>query len=88
MTCVVHKHRDAVPIDAHHVWPLGEGGPDSEENIILVCPNGHRRIHDYLRLLKRYNGSVPWVSRRLFGRAVKAYAVMGYESIRTGMLPP
>lgn len=34
--------------EAHHIRPLGRGhnGPDSEENIIIVCPNCHVKL-DY-----------------------------------------
>jgi 5-methylcytosine-specific restriction endonuclease McrA len=28
-------------IEAHHVFPLGEKGPDVKENILCVCPNHH-----------------------------------------------
>jgi HNH endonuclease len=27
--------------EAHHVWPLGDDGPDIEENVVCVCPNCH-----------------------------------------------
>lgn len=32
-------------LEVHHVRPLGEGGPDSVDNTIAVCPGCHRRFH-------------------------------------------
>lgn len=32
-------------LEVHHVVPLSEGGPDTVENVIAVCPNCHRRAH-------------------------------------------
>jgi len=32
-------------LEVHHVRPLGEGGPDSVDNAIAVCPSCHRRFH-------------------------------------------
>jgi hypothetical protein len=76
--CEVHKHRFTVPIDKHHIWPLSRGGPDEPGNIINVCANGHRRIHDYLRLLVRHKGNVPWLTKRLFGHRVRQVALRGW----------
>lgn len=39
-------NRDGFPyLDVHHVVPLGEGGPDTVDNAVAVCPNCHRRLH-------------------------------------------
>ncbi|MGO6705996.1 HNH endonuclease [Rhizobium leguminosarum] len=32
-------------LEVHHVRPLAEGGPDSADNAIAVCPTCHRRFH-------------------------------------------
>ncbi|TCA17647.1 HNH endonuclease [Rhizobium leguminosarum bv. viciae] len=32
-------------LEVHHVRPLGEGGPDSADNAVAVCPTCHRRFH-------------------------------------------
>lgn len=32
-------------LETHHVVPLGEGGPDTEDNVAAVCPNHHREAH-------------------------------------------
>lgn len=38
--------RKGVPfLEVHHVRPLAEGGTDSVENAVAVCPNCHREMH-------------------------------------------
>jgi len=32
-------------LEVHHVVPLGDGGPDSPNNAVAICPNCHRRCH-------------------------------------------
>ena len=32
-------------LEVHHVLTLAEGGPDTVENAVAVCPNCHRRLH-------------------------------------------
>ncbi len=31
--------------DAHHILPLSKGGPDSQDNLLCLCPTCHRRFH-------------------------------------------
>ena len=39
-------NEDGVPfLEVHHVVPLAEGGPDTVENAVAICPNCHRRLH-------------------------------------------
>lgn len=40
------KTHDGLPfLEVHHVWLLADGGPDSVENAVAVCPNCHRALH-------------------------------------------
>lgn len=32
-------------LEVHHVWTLAEGGPDTVENAVALCPNCHRALH-------------------------------------------
>jgi hypothetical protein len=32
-------------LEVHHLIPLSEGGPDTPNNVIALCPNCHRRMH-------------------------------------------
>lgn len=37
---------DGTPyLEVHHIVPLSEGGEDTIENAIAVCPNCHRKVH-------------------------------------------
>jgi len=33
-------------LETHHVEYLSKGGKDSIENVVALCPNCHRRIHN------------------------------------------
>lgn len=40
------KNSDGQPyLHAHHVHELSEGGPDTPETVIALCPNCHYRVH-------------------------------------------
>jgi 5-methylcytosine-specific restriction enzyme A len=32
-------------LEAHHLFRLTDGGPDLPENVVAICPNCHRRVH-------------------------------------------
>lgn len=78
--CQVHKRHIPEPHvnHRHHVWPLGEGGPNIEDNIIAVCPTGHYSIHDLLKEYKLYNGKVPYSVTRSYSLGERKYAELGY----------
>lgn len=78
-TCAVHKHDSWVPIEKHHVWPLGMGGPDVDSNKIEVCCNGHYEIHEFMRQLIKSAGIVPWTIAQHFGPKVRDYGRIGWE---------
>lgn len=35
----------ALYLETHHIIPLAEGGPDTEANVIALCPLDHRKSH-------------------------------------------
>lgn len=40
------RRSDKTPyLEVHHVKPLAEGGYDSLDNVIALCPNCHRKAH-------------------------------------------
>jgi hypothetical protein len=78
LTCVVHTHRSWVPVEQHHVWPVGMGGPNVASNKISVCANAHYSIHEFLRQLMLHNGCVPGSLSRHFSPKVKQYAILGW----------
>lgn len=42
--------RSLITLDIHHIEKISEGGTNSSENLIALCPNCHRRYH---------NGEIP-----------------------------
>jgi hypothetical protein len=40
----------------HHVWPLGEKGPDKRENTVIICPNTHTIVHFLFNKAFQLNG--------------------------------
>ncbi len=75
---VEHKPR-SVENHRHHVWPLGMGGPDIPENIVVICPTGHANVHSLLRLYVANHGSPPPALLRLYGRAERRLALLGWQ---------
>lgn len=76
--CAVHTHREYVPIEIHHIWPKGMGGPDIAANKIAICSNAHSAVHEYMRLLTRYAGAPPLRERLRFGYRLRRLAADGW----------
>lgn len=83
LPCQVHGgHRPESHVnDVHHVWPLGDGGPNHAANRIVVCPTGHYNIHRLLDLY-RAGGVPPWSVRRTYGFWERRFAALGWERIQ------
>lgn len=41
--CLCPEHHDVT--DLHHVVPISEDGPDTEDNLMVICPTCHAKIH-------------------------------------------
>lgn len=65
-------------LEAHHVWPLGEGGPDVKENLLWLCANTHNKVHNLWRIYKKLNGIVPWGTLSGFTRYSRAVVAQGW----------
>ena len=85
-TCAAHRHREDVPIESHHIHPLGDGGPDTKLNRIGLCANAHGAVHFLLDRARKAGGygNVPWSYRRRFGPAVRQLAERGWAAIAAG----
>jgi len=66
----------------HHIWPLGDGGPNTADNRVVVCPTGHANIHVLLTLFKAYRGTVPYNELRTFSFGEREYALRGWQAIQ------
>lgn len=84
-TCVcVADHRPSPQeLHRHHVWPLAEGGPDTEDNLVWLCPTSHVNVHELLRPWQANEGEPPWEVRCRFGPYIRDLARRGYEAITT-----
>ncbi len=82
--CWAHRHREDVPIEMHHVWPKGQGGPDTKNNKKALCSNAHSATHDLLSKMQRAGTHrLPWLVRRRYGRKVRQLADAGFKAIAT-----
>lgn len=80
--CEVHlkRHLPTSHVNhRHHIWPLGEGGPDIEDNIVVTCPTGHYNIHLLYKEYKSYQGEVPYTVLRRYSTGERKYAELGYR---------
>jgi len=75
--CVVHAYHwpPVTDPDTHHIIPLAHGGPDVPDNEVVICPNGHRNIHEALRAMLA-GKPVPKVTRK-----ERRLAQRGYDGI-------
>jgi GTPase SAR1 family protein len=48
--CLCPQHEDIT--DIHHILPISEGGPNTENNLMVVCPTCHAKIR---RIRTMYN---------------------------------
>lgn len=82
-SCQVHKkHLPNSHINhRHHIYPLGHGGPDIEDNIVIVCPTGHSNIHDLLNTYLMLMGRVPYETLRRYTYGERNIAELGYKRI-------
>lgn len=82
--CWAHRHRELVPIEIHHVWPLGNGGPNIPSNKVAVCANAHSSAHDLLdKMMHAQTIHLPLTVQRLYGWKVRRVARAGYLAIVT-----
>jgi hypothetical protein len=89
--CVTQHRPEPVILHSHHVWPLGEGGPDIQANLLWVCPSTHSNIHELWRLLVKAGKSgvpLPWREHRLYSEYVRGVVARGYAQAKeAGQVP-
>lgn len=81
--CLLHtKHVPNSHVNhVHHIWPRGHGGPDTDDNKVVVCATGHYNIHRLLEEYLTYRGEPPYSFGKQFSREERKYARLGYERI-------
>lgn len=40
-----HDKNDEPYLEEHHVKRLADGGSDTMDNVVAICPNCHRKMH-------------------------------------------
>jgi len=58
--CCYPHCREKIALDVHHITPREEGGTNSENNLVVLCPNHHRMARD---------GTIPRERLRLYSVA-------------------
>ena len=72
----------------HHVWPLGEGGPDIAVNLRWICPTSHSAVHKLWREYQQHRTTPPWEIRRHYNRFVRDLVADGWvQAHPTGVAP-
>lgn len=83
--CVLHRYHAPQPLRlvAHHVWPLGHGGPAGKKaELALMCDNGHAAIHEILKVMLAGMLLPPHFGARTERRMARR----GYELIQAGRM--
>lgn len=83
--CVGNHNPNNTEPDLHHIHPLSWGGPDNPENIVAVCPNQRRLVHQLLREYRKAGGTPAYFVRRHYSAFTRRLAARGwaeYEASR------
>ena len=80
--CQVHKgHSPPSHVnEVHHVWPVGDGGPNIAANRVVVCATGHNSIHQLIDLYRK--GNIDWDVLRHYSPEERRLAILGWDRIR------
>jgi hypothetical protein len=68
--------------EVHHVWPLGDNGPDIAANKVVICATGHNSVHDLLGLWRKAGGEPAWDVRQHYSKGERALAATGWDRIQ------
>lgn len=79
--CVTEHRPTYDELHRHHVWPLGKGGPDVEENLLWLCPTQHVNVHELWRHWERYGGEPPWEIRRQYSHYCRSVVADGWQQM-------
>jgi hypothetical protein len=79
--CLAHKHRSMVPLEDHHIHPLGYHGPNVASNKIRICANAHSDAHYLLERMLKTANHVPAAEKRTYGFMVRRIAQRGYDGV-------
>lgn len=75
--CVGKHIPKVMETEKHHIWPIGEGGPDIKENLLVLCPTTHSNIHKLWRIYEKVGGRPSW-------EILKNYSEFAREVVEKG----
>lgn len=86
--CQLHtKHMPETHVNQrHHIWPLSEGGPDTEDNVIVTCATGHANVHDMINQYVMHMGNLPYSVLRRYSMQERHFAKLGYDRMTRGYM--
>ncbi len=65
--------------EGHHVWPLGEDGPDVAANMRWLCPTTHTKVHNLWRAYVKAAPVAPsWPILRRYSPFVREIVAEGW----------
>lgn len=73
--------------EGHHVWPLGEGGPDRAENMRWLCPITHTKVHNLWRAYQAHGGQPPPAVLRRYSSYVRDLVADGWAQAHPSTSP-
>lgn len=82
--CVADHNPNPMELHKHHIWPLYLGGPDTEDNIVWLCPTSHTNVHELLREWVKRDAAPPWDVQKRYSAFVHNLAAEGYSRWKTG----
>ena len=86
--CVLRHSPEPRELHRHHVWPLGEGGPDAAANLRWLCPSTHSNVHRLWREYAKLRSTPPWSVRRQYNAYTRNLVAEGWaQAHRTGVAP-
>lgn len=82
--CSVNHQPAPLELVIHHVWPMGDGGPDDPANEEFICPTTHYNVHELYRAMKREGREISHYefTQRYsapVSRFAHAMALLGYQ---------
>lgn len=82
--CTSNHQPSVLEGTVHHIWPLGDGGPDIPHNLVYICPTTHYNVHELYRAMKKAGREISlYEFSKLYEVPVSRYAqliaALGYR---------
>lgn len=77
--CVANHNPNPMELHRHHIRPLANGGTDTPDNVVWLCPTTHVNVHELMRWWFSYAGRPHWEIERYFSPFVRRLAERGWR---------